>query len=211
MPTKAIQEAVWTALPDDAEPYELARRRAFLQAHVEPGQAVLDLGCGAGAFTGLLAGWGAAPIGVDIAEEALRRARARHPTLDFRLAHADGALPLPEASIDVCWASEVLAHVPDTAGLLGEVRRVLRPRGALLVTTPDHGTLRRVALALRGFEQAFDPRGAQLRFYTARSLRELLEDFGFQIERMEGAGGAPLLRRLLMARARRAAPSIARG
>jgi len=90
------------------------------------------------------------------------------------------------------------------------VRRVLRPRGALLVTTPYHGPARTMGLALRGFERAFDPRGAQVRFYTSRSLRELLEDFGFEIERMQAAGGPPLLRRLLLASARRATPSIAR-
>lgn len=205
-----MQEATWAALPAALEPYEFERRCAFLRAHVEPGEYVLDLGCGEGAFTGPLADWGAAPVGVEVAEEALRRARSRHPGLDFRLAEVGGPLPLADASVDVCWASEVLAHVPDAAALLSEVRRVLRPRGALLVTTPYHGRVRTLALALRGFEQAFDPRGTQLRFYTARSLRELLEDLGFEIEAMEVAGGPPLLRRLLLASARRATPSIAR-
>jgi 2-polyprenyl-6-hydroxyphenyl methylase/3-demethylubiquinone-9 3-methyltransferase len=206
-----MHEAAWAALPAELEPYELERRAAFLRAHVKPGQAVLDLGCGEGAFTGLLAGWGAAPVGVDIAEEALQRARARHPGLDFRLAETDGGLPLADAGMDMCWASEVLALVPDTARLLSEVRRVLRPRATLVITTPYHGRVRTMALALRGFERAFDPRGAHLRFYTARSLRELLEDFGFEVQRMHAAGGPPLLRRLLLASARRATPSIARG
>ena len=211
MTTKDLQEAAWAALPSECEPYELARRRAFLRAHVEPGQAVLDVGCGDGAFTALLAGWGAEPVGVEVAEEALRRARARHPGLDFRLVEAGGGLPLADASVDVCWASEVLAHVADTAGLLGEVRRVLRPRGSLLVTTPYHGRVRTTALAWHGFERAFDPRGPQLRFYTAGSLRELLEDFGFEVQRLQARGGPPLLRRLLLASARRSTPSLARG
>lgn len=211
MTVKAMQEAAWGALPAELEPYERELRCRFLRAHVEPGQDVLDLGCGEGAFTGQLAGWGAAPVGVDVAHEALRRARSHHSELDFRLAEVDGTLPLADASVDVCWASEVLAHVPDTAGLLSEVRRVLKPRGALLVTTPYHGPVRTLALALRGFEQAFDPRGPYLRFYTARSLRELLQDFGFEIERIEAAGGLPLLRRLLLASARRATPVIADG
>ena len=140
MTTKALQEAAWAALPLKLEPYELERRRAFLHAHVAPGQAVLDLGCGEGAFTALLAGWGAEPVGIEVAEEALRRARARHAGLDFRLVEPGGGLPLADASVELCWASEVLAHVADTAGLLNEVRRVLRPRGTLLVTTPYHGS-----------------------------------------------------------------------
>lgn len=204
-----MQEAAWAALPLELEPYELDRRRSFLRAHVAPGQAVLDLGCGAGAFTRMLADWGTSPVGVELSEEALRRARAAGPELDFRLAEGEEVLPLADASVDVCWASEVLAHVADTAGLLSEVRRVLRPRGALVVTTPYHGPVRTLALALRGFEQAFDPRGPHLRFYTSRSLCELLADFGFEVEGMQAAGGAPLLRRLLLASARRATPSIA--
>jgi ubiquinone/menaquinone biosynthesis C-methylase UbiE len=210
MSAKAMQEAAWAALPLDLEPFELERRRAFLQAHVAPGQAVLDLGCGEGTFTGLLAGWGAEPVGVDVAVEALRRARSRHPELEFRLVEAGGRLPLDDGSVDLCWASEVLAHVVDTAGLLSEVRRVLRPRGALLVTTPYHGPLRTMALALRGFERAFDPRGPHVRFYTARSLREALEELGFEVQRLQARGGPPLLRRLLLASARRATPAIAR-
>jgi len=208
MSAKAIQEAAWAALPSALEPYELDRRRAFLRVHITAGQTVLDLGCGTGAFTRLLADWDAVPVGVELAEGALRRARDRHGELDFRLAEADGGLPLDDASIDVCWASEVLAHVADTDGLLSEVRRVLRPRGTLVVTTPYHGPVRTLALALRGFEQAFDPRGPYLRFYTARSLRDLLQDFGFEIERIEAAGGLPLLRRFLLASARRATPVI---
>ena len=211
MASKSLQEAAWTALAPQLEPYELERRRAFLRAHVQAGQSVLDLGCGEGAFTALLAEWGADAVGVDVAEEALRRARTRHPELDLRLVAAHGELPLPDASVDVCWASEVLAHVVDTAGLLGEVRRVLRPRGVLLLTTSDHGTLRLLGLALRGFERAFDPRGPHLRFYTARSLRGLLEDFGFEVEDLHAAAGPPLLRRMLLASARRATPSVPRG
>lgn len=210
MSTKAMQEAAWAAQPPDLEPFELHLRRAFLRAHVKPGQAVLDLGCGEGTFTALLAGWGAEPVGVDVAEEALRRARRRHPGLEFRLVEEEGRLPLGDGSVDLCWASEVLAHVVDTARLLSEVRRVLRPRGGLLVTTPHHGPLRTMALALRGFERAFNPLGPHVRFYTARSLRELLEEFGFEVERLQARGGPPLLRRLLLATARRATPAITR-
>jgi SAM-dependent methyltransferase len=201
---KGLQEDVWGALPADLEPYALGLRRAFLLDHVEPGQSVLDAGCGEGTFTGLLAEAGAAPVGVEIAERALERARARHPSLDFRLVPEDGPLPFDDASFDAVWASEVLAHVGDTARFLSELRRVLRPGGRLLVTTPYHGRVQSAVLALARFEAHFDPRGPHLRFYTRRSLQALLSDFGFEQVRVRGAGGPPLLRRLLLAAARRA-------
>jgi 2-polyprenyl-6-hydroxyphenyl methylase/3-demethylubiquinone-9 3-methyltransferase len=201
---RALQEDVWAALPEGLEPPDLELRRGFLLDHVEPGQSVLDAGCGEGAFTALLADAGAAPVGVDIAERALERARARHPALDFRLAPEDGPLAFDDASFDVVWASEVLAHVGDTARFVSELRRVLRPRGRLLVTTPYHGRVKNAALALTRFEAHFDPRGPQLRFYTPRSLRALLLDFGFEQVQVRSAGGPPLARRLILAVARRA-------
>ncbi len=197
----AMQEEIWSGLPAGAPPFAWKRRRGFLLAHVAPGDAVLDLGCGEGAFSAALAAAGARPIGVDVAGEALRRAREQHPDLDFRPAAPGAPLPLEDGAVDVVWASEVFAFVPDTARVLAEVRRVLRPEGRLLVTTPSHG---RVRALVRGLDADLDPLGPALRFYTRRSLRAALEAFGFDQVSVRGAGGAPLVREMLLARARRA-------
>src|SRR5205823_84070 len=137
-------------------------RRRFLLAGVAAGEAVLDLGCGEGEFSAALARAGARPVGVDVADAALRRARGRHPGLDFRPAGPSEPLPLADGSVDVVWASEVLGFVVDTARTLSEVRRVLRPEGRLLVTTPAHGRLRTL---VRGLDRDLDPLGPALRFY----------------------------------------------
>jgi SAM-dependent methyltransferase len=191
-------EELWEQLPDELAPPDFARRRAFLLGALRGDDRVLDLGCGAGDFTALIADAGAAAIGVDIAEAAVVRARARHPALDFRLAPIDGPLPLTDCSFELVWASEVIEHVGDTARWLSEVRRVLVPRGRLLLTTPSHGRLR---VALAGVERFSEPLGDHLHLYTARSLHGLLNEFGFDHVRVRGAGGPPLLRRLLTARA----------
>jgi ubiquinone/menaquinone biosynthesis C-methylase UbiE len=197
----AMQEEIWSGLPAGSPTFARKRRLGFLLAQVESGDAVLDLGSGEGAFTAALAEVGARPVGVDVAEAALSRARERHPDLDFRRAAPGEALPLDDAAVDVVWASEVLAFVPDTARMLSEVRRVLRPEGRLLVTTPSHG---RVRALVRGLEADLDPLGPALRFYTRRSLRDALEAFGFDQVSVRGAGGVPLLCETLLARARRA-------
>ncbi len=197
----AMQEEIWTGLPAGAPPFAFERRSRFLLAYAARGDAVLDLGCGEGAFTAALAEAGARPVGVDVAEAALERARERHPELDFRRAGPGEPLPLDDGAVDVVWASEVLAFVPDTARLLSEVRRVLRPEGALLVTTPFHGRLGALA---RGLDRDLDPLGPALRFYTRRSLRTALEAFGFDRVSVRAAGGPPLLRETLLAHARRA-------
>jgi hypothetical protein len=75
-----------------------------------------------------------------------------------------------------------------------------------LLSTPAHGPLTRLGLALSAarFERHFDPRGDHLRFYTARSLSQLLEDFRFEQIRTDEQGGLPGARRTLFASAVRA-------
>jgi SAM-dependent methyltransferase len=198
------REAVWHAVPEDARPERFVARRAFLLAHVRAGDRVLDLGAGDGAFAAELRGVGCDVVAVDVADEALRRARERVPGIDARLAAEGGPLPLDEDAVDVVWAGEVLEHVADVVGLLAEVRRVLRWGGTLLVTTPYHGRVSLAVLALRpgAIEEHFDPRADHLRYFTARSLRGVLEDAGFADVGIEAVGGVPLLRHGLHAVAR---------
>lgn len=196
-------ESVWQALPDDPEPWAWARRRALLLSEARRGERVLDLGCGAGRFVAALAGAGAYAVGVEIAAAALERARRNVAGADLRLLGPDGALPLGHGEVDLVWCSEVLEHVPDTAALLNEVRRVLKRGGRLLVTVPDHGLLRRTLIALVRHEAHYDPLGQHVRFYTRRSLARTLQATGFDAVRVEPLGGPPLLRRGLVARALR--------
>jgi SAM-dependent methyltransferase len=197
------REAVWRAVPAGAAPERFAARRAFLLAHVRAGDRVLDLGAGDGAFAAELRAAGCDVIALDVAEEALRRARTRVPGLDARRVDEGAPLPLDEDAVGVVWAGEVLEHVADVVGLLADVRRVLRWGGTLLATTPYHGRASVVALALAGrFDERFDPRADHLRFFTARSLRALLEDAGFADVKVRAVGGVPLLRRGLHAVAR---------
>ena len=128
---------------------------------------VVDLGCGDGLFTTELVASGATVIGLDVAETALERARRRAPQAQFLLVGEDGALPVADDWADVVWAGEVLEHALDPVGLVLESRRVLRPGGRLLVTTPAHGPLlTRTALAR--------PARRPPALFTARSLREAL-------------------------------------
>jgi SAM-dependent methyltransferase len=177
---RAHYEDFWADAPADPEPWQWERRRALLLGEARPGERVLDLGCGAGRFVAALREAGAEPIGVELAEAALERARANAPGADLRLVEDDGSLPLEHASVDLVWCSEVLEHVPDTAHLLLEVRRVLRPGGRLVVTVPGHGRLRTALVALTRFEAHFDPLGQHVRFYTRRSLAATLEHAGFE-------------------------------
>jgi ubiquinone/menaquinone biosynthesis C-methylase UbiE len=195
---KEYYEELWERLPDDLTPPDLTVRRRFALANVGRGDRVLDLGCGTGDLAADLAQAGAQVTAVDVAQAALERAGRRHPELELRLIEVDGPLPFGDGAFDAVWSSEVIEHVADTARWLSEVRRVLAPRGRVLLTTPSHGRLRLLA---GGIERYSEPLGDHLHLYTARSLRELLRDFGFGEIEVRSVAGPPLARRLLLARA----------
>jgi SAM-dependent methyltransferase len=191
-------EELWRHLPDPLDPPDRELRLHFMRSETGSGERVLDLGCGDGWMTAELAAHGAVPVGVEIASAAIDRARRHHPGLDFRLAEIGGELPVEDNAFDVVWSSEVIEHVADTARWLSEVRRVLRPGGRLLVTTPNHSRLRLLA---GGIARYSEPLGDHLHLYVAASLRAVLADFDFDPVAIRAVGGPPPARRLLTARA----------
>ena len=86
---------------------------------------------------------------------------------------------------------------------MSEARRVLVSGGLLVASVPYHGRVQAALVALTSFERHFDPLEPVLRFYTARSLRGLLDAFGFEHVETSAYGGPPLRRHALVAHGRR--------
>ena len=199
-PVRDYFEELWQRLPERLEHPHWELRRRFLLGEVGPGKRVLDLGSGTGAFTAVLAEAGAEVVGAEVAQAAIERAERAHPGLRFVLVPLEGPLPFEDHAFAVVWSSEVIEHVADTARWLSETRRVLAPGGRLLATTPNHG---RVGILVHGLERYSDPLSDHLHLYTRRSLARLLAEFGFGEIEVRTAGGVPLMRPLLLARAAR--------
>ncbi len=198
MTPSEYHEALWREIPEGLTPAAFELRLGFLMESAAPGRRVLDLGCGEGAFSARLLEAGSEVVGVDVAQEPLRRARLRHPQLDLRLLESDSSWGLPDSSFDLVWAGEVIEHVSDLAGWLSELRRVLRSGGVLALSTPHLGRseLLRASLTQRLFAEQFDPLSDHLRFFAPATLGALLNDFGFeqvQIRRCRPPGGHRLL------------------
>ena len=180
-----------------------ARRQAQMLATVlarRPGQQrIVDVGCGEGSATYLVKRLdpGNVVIGIDWSAMALTRARARGV-----LAVQGGidSLPLPDASVDVVIMSELIEHLVDTDAAAEEARRVLRPGGTLLLSTPNLAAWYNRALIGLGVQPVFSEvslkgiygRPGQevvghLRLFTRRALEEFLTARGFTCERICGA------------------------
>jgi ubiquinone/menaquinone biosynthesis C-methylase UbiE len=89
------------------------------------GRDVVDIGCGDGAIVRALAKAGATPIGIEVSEAAIERARAKDPGNRYLLGGAE-AIPLPDQSVDIAVLMRSLHHVPDPDAAFPELRRVVR-------------------------------------------------------------------------------------
>ena len=153
-----------------------------------PGR-LLDVGCAGGELAALLAARGWRVQGAEAEPVLLEAARARG--VDARAVDLDRTpLPWPDGAFDAVVAAEVIEHVVDTDHLLAEIARVLRPGGALIVTTPNLASLEnRLRLLLGRYPMWMDVgvEGAgHLRYYTPRVLRHQLARHGLTVERHVG-------------------------
>ena len=112
----------------------------WVHGRVEPGQTVLDLGCGAGTdllISAQMVGPEGRVIGVDMTESMLTRARQSAAAMDLHNVELHQSLieslPVEDASVDVVISNGVIDLVPDKDAVFGEIDRVLRPGGRLQI------------------------------------------------------------------------------
>lgn len=129
--------------------YNIRKRNAFviaryancislLKQHVEPGSRVLDAGCGDGVFSYLINKEGFVVDGVDYADEAVSAAREQTQGTQDLNYHVGSVyeLPFEDDSFDAAVSTEVIEHLEDRDTFLSELKRVVKPGGTIIVTTP---------------------------------------------------------------------------
>lgn len=102
------------------------------------GKRVLDIACGTGYGSKMLAQTAKHVYGVDISEESIAYAKDWYgaPNLDFITGSAE-SIPLEDNSVDIVVSFETIEHIPDYRKFLDEVKRVLVPGGQFIVSTPN--------------------------------------------------------------------------
>jgi SAM-dependent methyltransferase len=138
---------------------------------------VLEAGCGEGYGADLIADVARRVIGLDYDESAVAHVRARYPRVE--MLHGNLAeLRLPDAAVDVVVNFQVIEHLWDQGQFVAECFRVLRPGGALLISTPNRITFS------PGRDTPINP--FHTRELNAAELTELLTTAGFAVEAMLG-------------------------
>jgi SAM-dependent methyltransferase len=155
---------------------------------VQPGDRLLDLGCGFGRHAFEAARRGASVIALDAGPEEVAQVRGTLAAMveagelasDHPAAAVQGdalALPFPEATFDRVIASEVLEHIPDDRAAMAELARVLRPGGTMAVTVPRAGP---EAINWALSDEYHDTPGGHVRIYRRSTLERRLAASGLR-------------------------------
>lgn len=181
-------DEIWELVPEDPGPPP--EHLASFVRSLGPAGSALDLGCGDGRLTAALQA--GELTAADVSQVALDRAAWRLPEARFVQLALDEPLPFADGAFDLVLCAETLEHVRDVQLLLSEVRRVLQPGGTVAVTTPAHSRATGLDVLVRGFERRFPPLSPHVRFFTRRSLSQVLGELGFEVESIRRRSGTLL-------------------
>jgi len=151
------------------------------------GRSVLEAGCGEGYGADLLARTAERVVGLDYDAQTAAHVARRYPAVSVARANLV-ALPVAGGSIDAVVSLQVIEHLWDQEGFLAECRRVLRPGGELLVSTPNRITFS------PGRDTPLNP--FHTRELSPRELADLVRDAGFADVEVLGLHHGPRLREL---------------
>jgi 2-polyprenyl-3-methyl-5-hydroxy-6-metoxy-1,4-benzoquinol methylase len=149
----------------------------MLKHVVNRGDTVADVGCAAGAFLDLIGGMAGLTVGIEPAESYHQSLRERGHQVFSDL---EAAAEVLESSVDLAVSFSVVEHVEDPLRFLKDIRRLVRPSGAFLVSTPNRDDL----LLRCGAEsyRSFFYRVAHRYYFDAGSLSEALRRASFAVE-----------------------------
>jgi SAM-dependent methyltransferase len=145
---------------------------------------ILDVGCGTGANSAVLAAKGHLVRGVDVSEAAIARYRARG--FNGGLADLESGIDYPDASFDVIFCSEVIEHIVSPEILVSEMSRLLRPGGQIVLSTPNSAFWLYRLLALFGYTVAELQHPKHFQFFSRRSLMKLFARHPLRVGRLLG-------------------------
>ncbi len=156
---------------------------------------ILDIGCGNGSLSNLIADQGYEVVGIEESESGVKLANQTFPNCRF----IQGTIyNLPYAELgekfDIVIAAEVIEHLFAPKELVRNAKQCLKPNGRLILTTPYHGYLKNLMLAVSGkmdkhFTTLWD--GGHIKFFSVASMTALLETENYTNIKFNFAGRFP--------------------
>ena len=186
MSTSMYKEFEWNITTAGNGESGVGLTNAFIDivSGLENVNSVCDLGCGNGYMAGRLAELGYNVTGVDASESGIAIARANflqstfvHATIDSSLRDRTRLQPF-----DLVVSSDVIEHLYRPADLIEAAASLVKPNGRILIGTPYHGYLKNLVLSVTGkMDSHFCVHdvGGHIKFFSVRTLSDLLTKHGF--------------------------------
>lgn len=153
----------------------------ILKPYLKDCYKILDIGCGVGTMDFYLAAKGKGVTGIEISEKAVEIAKenAKIFKLDKKVNFIAAEFPnkIPDSKYDLVIFSEVIEHLEDDGKALRDIRKVLKPDGILVITTPSSNA----PLYRMGLLGSFDKSVGHLRRYGKEGLMDLVKKNRFKI------------------------------
>jgi 2-polyprenyl-3-methyl-5-hydroxy-6-metoxy-1,4-benzoquinol methylase len=181
---------LWPALKNVIQTREWPDRRAF------------DVGCGNGATCGMLFDLGFAVTGIDTSESGIAEAKAAFPSVHAHVRSGYDNLAAIYGTFPLVVSLEVIEHCLDPRAFVKTFLSLIAPGGVGFLSTPYHSYLKNLALAVsakmdRHFTALWD--GGHIKFFSMRTLGQLLEENGAKRVNFTRVGRFPILAKSMVA------------
>jgi 2-polyprenyl-3-methyl-5-hydroxy-6-metoxy-1,4-benzoquinol methylase len=167
---------------------------------------VFEIGAGNGFVASRIAAMGIEVVAIEPSHSGVEIARQNFPAVHMRVGSAYDDLASEYGKFPVVISLEVVEHLLEPRQFAKTVFDLLEPGGCALISTPYHGYLKNVALAVSGkmdahFTALWD--GGHIKFWSIRTLSALLSEAGLVVEKVVRVGRVPALAKSMLVTARR--------
>lgn len=187
--------------------YLLPAVKAILANKLPSSRRIFELGCGNGSVAKALSKLGFEVTGVDASEEGIAQAHQSYPDLNLHLGSAYDDLRNQFGQFPVVISLEVVEHLYSPRKFAKTIYNLLEVEGTAIISTPYHGYWKNLTMALTGtmdahFTALWD--FGHIKFWSIKTLRNLLQEAGFQDISFMRVGRIPSLAKSMIVIARKA-------
>jgi 2-polyprenyl-3-methyl-5-hydroxy-6-metoxy-1,4-benzoquinol methylase len=185
-----------------ADTWQASKLRALERGLAEVGRPIetlVDIGCFNGSLSGRLRRFAKRVVGIDVHLEALKEAEKKGIEVVYSDIGSGQPTPLPAACADAIVCADIIEHIIEPRHLMNEARRLLKPGGIMLLSTPNMGYwLSRVRLAMgyapmctNGVAPGFrsdrwvDP--SHIHVSVLNEWAAFFQDCGWRVEKIRGS------------------------